>query len=160
MSRAEKLCVDSTPQYNARKGKTGSAAETFGLLSFIAPIFAILIKGYRSRSRRRSAAFIFNRPTVARPTAVRPRLGLRCARSAHPTGPAEDETAGQARCFSGGVSWARFAFGSEQAATSTGAEKSWNTFKLRKAKPRHWRFCKEGQGMAFMTSSCWSEHAR
>jgi hypothetical protein len=36
-----------------------------------------------------------------------------------------------------GIGWARFAFGSEQAATSTGAEKSLNTFKLRKAKPRH-----------------------
>ena len=29
-------------------------------------------KSYPARSRRRSAAFIFNKPTVARPTALRP----------------------------------------------------------------------------------------
>ena len=56
MSRAEKLCVDSTPQYNARKGKTGSAAEDQRLpFAQPAPIRGVHLQQADRRSAYRGA---------------------------------------------------------------------------------------------------------
>jgi hypothetical protein len=62
--------LDSTPQYSARRKKPEEQTlEIFGVLN---------LKSYCSRKRRRSAAFIRNKPTVAWPIALRPKTRDYC----------------------------------------------------------------------------------